>query len=555
MPDYDVCIIGSGAGGGIAAWALADAGLRVLVLEKGPFYTRKDLAHDEIRNRKYDFFVPYATDEPHLVKEDGAKGFRKSRALWGACCVGGGATHMAGFFYRMWPQDFKMRSTFGNPRGASVADWPITYDDLEPYYTRIEYLVGISGEGGQYPFEPRRSKPYPLPPLKAHPLAALVDKAAKGMRLHPFSTPRATLSIPYRDRPSCIYHADCGALGCPIGAKSGPLNSVLPEALRTGRCRIVPRAMAYRLETGSDGAVRRVVYYDSKGESRAVTARCFVAACGAIQTARLLLNSKSGRSPGGLGNGGGLVGRNLTFSTFVMVFASYKKETRDGIDIASKAPFLQRSLQDYYIVKDHEAHGLPYPKGGTFNFTMGYRAPVLRAERFLNRPDDEGALWGSGLKKRVLEELRDRVVVKLEVFQDFLPSPKTYVDVAEDVKDKWGIPVARARISHHPAEKPMSEFLAGKGKSILAKTDPRDLFALSRPGTTHHLQHGTCRFGKDPDRSVLDADCRAHEAGNLYAVDGSFMPTSGGVPATFTIMANSLRVSEKIVAAFKDGRL
>ncbi|MFH2202599.1 MAG: GMC family oxidoreductase [Elusimicrobiota bacterium] len=555
MADCDVCIIGSGAGGGIAAWSLAQAGLKVIVLERGRFYTPRDLLHDEIRNKRFDFFVPYAADDPQLLKQDGDQRFRITRSLWTACCVGGGTTHMGGSFYRLWPEDFRMASLFGNPPGASVADWPITYDDLEPYYTRIEYLIGLSGIAGQYPFEPRRSKPFPLPPLKVHPAAALIDKAAKGLGLHPFPTPRAALSLPYRGRSACIYHADCGTYGCPIGAKSGTLYSVLPEAIRTGRCRVIPEAMTYKLETGADGTVQKAVYFDAKGESQTVTARCFVAACAAVQTARLLLNSKSGRFPRGLANGSGQVGRNLSFSTASNITARYRKGKRGELDLGSNALLLQRSLQDYYIVKNHKAHGLLYPKGGTCSFVMSQRAPVLRAERILERLGAAAPRRGRELRERIVQEMRDYVNVKMETFLEFLPNPKTFVDVDRKYKDQRGVPAVRATVKRHPAELPMAKFIVERGRRILQKTGPASIYAEPQAGTTFILQQGTCRFGTDPSSSVLNPDCRAHEIANLYVADGSFMPTSGGVPSTFTIMANSLRVSEKIAAAFKAGRL
>lgn len=246
-PDYlgeevDVVIVGSGAGGGSMALTLAEAGARVVVLEKGPWYQPSELTHDEISVCRRDYWAPFTSDDPHLIRTDDDAAPRKTQEGWIARCVGGGTVHMSGFFYRLHPEDFRMRSRYGALEGASLADWPIDYDALAPWYDHAEQVVGVSGRAGSNPFEPPRSGDYPLPPVAENPLARLVDRGAQRLGLHAFPTPRAVLSQPYRGRSACHYCDFCGSYGCASGAKSSSLSALLPGALATGRCELRPES-------------------------------------------------------------------------------------------------------------------------------------------------------------------------------------------------------------------------------------------------------------------------------------------------------------------------
>lgn len=543
----DVCIVGSGAGGGPLAYTLAHAGIQVVVLEKGPWYTAKDFNHDEISTCRRNYFVPFAWDEPHLLWQPGAREPQRSTEGWIAQCVGGGTVHMSGFVYRLHEEDFRLARRYGTLAGAALADWPISYRDLAPYYDRVEQVVGVSGQAGEYPFEPQRSGPYPYPPLAANPLCRLIDDGSRKLGLHPFQTPRAIVSRPAQAgaqaRSACVYCQFCGSYGCEVNAKSSTAVSVIPLAVATGRCQVRPRCMVLQVIAGDDGLARGVRYFNAAGEIEEQPARVVCVSASAIESARLLLNSTSAHFPHGLGNGNGLVGRNLSFSTLSRGWGEFERG-RLPEDLRPQHPnhFLQRSLQDCYFLKERRGG---YDKGGTIVFMLPHRNPIYSAERLARR--GKPALWGADLLKALHRYYQEVHEIEFEVFGEFLPNPGNYVSVDPSVRDKWGIPVAAIHLHNHEEDRKNAVLVARRAREVLEAAGATRTGPEVIGGTSFILQHGTCRFGADPQKSVLNPFCQSHEVKNLFVVDGSFMPTSGGVPPTLTIMANAFRVGDYLV--------
>ena len=553
MPNYegervDVCVIGSGAGGAPLATALAEAGARVVLLEKGPWYRRGDFDHDEIKNCRRDYWIPYASEEPHLLHPAGAPRPQVSNKGWTSNCVGGGTVHMSGFFYRLAPQDFRLGTRYGDLEGAQVADWPMSYEELAPYYDRVEREIGLSGQAGAHPFEPPRAGPYPCPPLRENPLHQLVDRGARALEMHPYPTPRGILSEAYRGRAPCVYCDFCGSYGCETGAKSSTLAALIPRALETGKCELRPESMAYEIRTGADGRAEAVRYFDAQGQPRQQRARVVVVSATAVESARLLLNSTSPAHPDGLANGQGLVGRHLMFSTLAKGWGQFEVGSLPPkLRPRHEVPFLQRSVRDLYFLPEREGE---YDKGGVLNFILPHRNPIYTAERLAKRGPGP-PLWGQALHERVhryYEEIRE---LEFEVYGEFLANPGTRITVSERTRDRWGLPVATIHLANHPEDRKNSKLLVERGLEVFEAAGAAETGVEAVGQTTYILQHGTCRFGTDPTRSVLDPTCRAHEVDNLYVVDGSFMPTSGGVPTTLTIMANSYRVADHLIARFR----
>lgn len=556
--DYDVCVIGSGAGGGATAFALAQAGYSVVVLEKGPWFTEKDFYKDEIACCRRRVYVPDKRDEPHVVEtreEDGRPWQAQPTPetgwdFWNGNCVGGSSNFMSGFFHRLKPVDFNLRSSFGPIEGANVADWPISYDDLEPYYARVEREVGVSGRVVPHPhLEPRSTPDFPYPPTREHPIASLIDAACAKLGWHAVPTARAILPQPAHGRGGCSYNGYCGSYGCTTGAKGSSRAALIDRAVATGRCEVRANSMVRRLVSDRLGKVVAAEYFDKQGESRRVTARIYVVACQAIETARLLLLSTGPRHPGGLANGNGLVGRNLLFAAGGAGSGRLSYE-KFGAPLREFGTFVNRALQDWYVIDDPDFG--PRQKGGTIDFVHAHPAPIARATRQIR---DRGRLvWGAPLKRALEEHFQPARDVKIEAFCDWLPHDDCFVTLDPNVKDKWGLPAARARVEFHPHNLQIGWYLAEKGARVLKEMGAEDVVAFAVGSPPTNLQAGGCRFGRDPGTSVLDADCRAHEAENLFVTDGSFMPTAGSAPYTWTIYANAFRVADRIAAQLGGGR-
>lgn len=545
MRDVDALVIGSGAGGGPIAYTLARAGWRVCLLEKGPRHTREQFIHDEVAICRRDFFVDSLADDPHVLEF--ADGTRERTDLgWISRCVGGGTVHMAGYFYRLHPEDFRMATLYGHGGGLSLADWPFGYEVLEPYYARVEQVIGVSGDAGTNPFEPPRSTSYPLPAIDAHPLAKVVDAAAAKLGMHTFPCPRGIASRPYAGRAQCVYCDFCGSYGCEAGAKSSSLEALIPQAEATGRCEVVPNAMVREVTVGADGCADGCVYLDEEGDEQRVRARVVVVACSAVESARLLLLSKSARFPQGLGNSTGQVGRNLHFSMNTTGKAWFRYGSGKVADevLRARAPFLQRSLQDFYSLP---AGVSDIPKGGTIRMSFPHANPIATAMKLARAT---GALtWGGFLKERMREYWHDGRQIEFEAFADHLPSEGTSIDLDSEAKDRWGLPAARIRIAEVPHHEKAGAYLQARGMELLAACGADEVEAGVVAAVTGHLVHGTCRMGTDPATSVTDADGRAHDCPNLYVTDGAAIPHAGGVTSTLTILANAFRIADRILAA------
>ena len=522
---YDICVIGSGAGGSPIAYELSNAGFNVVVLEKGKYYSEDNIDKDEIAVSRRDKFTPDLKDEFHIVNGKQGSNF------WNGSLVGGSSNLMSGYFHRMKPNDFKLLSTYGDIKGANIVDWAIDYDELEPYYDKVEHIIGVSGEVKKHKYlEPRSSQNFPYPKLEETKLTKWFDKACNSLDIEFFPTPRAILSTASLGRDSCSYSNFCGSYACATGAKGSARAALLQKC----DAKVITEAFVYKLDSDAK-RVKEAHYYDSKMKSHTIKAKIFVLSAQAIESSRLLLNSKNKHFKNGLANNNGQVGKNLIFSAGGVGEGRFKvKDLEPGL-------FFNRSIQEY----EFKINGKKY-KGGTTDFLYEHANIISRAiKEFYDENDN--ILWGKALQDKMKKSLITTKVLTFEVFNDWLPTDKCYVSVDAKEKDKYGVSVASINLYSHPHDIVVGKHLAKQGEQILREMGAYDVSVNISSSPPPNLVAGGCRFGDDAKTSVLDKNCKAHELDNLYVTDASFMPTGGSVPYTWTIYANSFRVAEFIL--------
>lgn len=538
----DFVIVGSGAAGGVLARELAQAGFEVVVLEQGPFMKAEDFEHDELGYLYHDA-ITGGMKHPQTFRaspDEEATVQQGPSPLIYARLVGGSSVHYTANFWRFRPVDFDEHSRLGDIPGASLADWPLTYEELEPYYTKVDWEIGVSGAPG--PFDPPRSKPYPLPPLPVKSSGVLFEKGARAIGLTPQPAPMAILSRPYRGRPACVQCGFCSGYGCEVNAKSSSLAAMIPEALASGRCELRAECTVTQLVVGADGRLREVVYRDPDGVEQAQRAKVVILAANGAETARLLLMSTSARFPDGLANGSGLVGKHLMFNGSPSVFGRFEHPLNEykGVQVTRLA------LDDY---DSDPARGFYGGGGLDGRFFLGL--PLFFAASGL--PPD-APRWGAGYKAM----LRDYYTRTMSVMghTTSLPVETNSVSLDPTVKDTYDRPAIRVTYRDHDDDLAMMRYMAEKGKAVLEAAGATDVWARPvEPQTVGAHLLGTCRMGHDPARSVVDRYHRAHDVDNLFICDGSSLVTSGRGQPTMTIQALAFRAADHLAAFARRGEL
>lgn len=536
---YDVCVVGSGAGAGPIVYELCKAGKKVLMIEKGDIYSEKDFSKDEIGYIRRDIVRPNLRDEYHTIEEmiDGewvkTPTFESGWSWWNGSMLGGSSNLMSGYFHRLKPDDFRLKSVYGELEGANVADWAISYDELEPYYAKVEELVGVSGEVTKYKhLEPRSTPDFPYPSLEEHPISKLFDLTCMKLNYTSYKVPRAIISRASKHRNSCYYSNFCGSYPCSSGAKGSSRAALLVDALKTGNLTIRSKAFVYKLESDSRKVTKARYFIEDK--SYEAEAKVFVLAAQAVESSRLLLNSKNRFFPHGLANNSGQVGKNMVFSGGGTGGATFDGSVLSKEELFTQGLFVNRALVDWYYTDTF--------KGGLVDFLFEHANPIRKASSATTDNDGE-LLVGKKLQESIYERFQKRILT-FEIFNDWLPNDNCFVSVDEKYKDKYGMPVANIRIGAHPQDIKVGEFLAKKALHVMKAMGGKELYSNISNAPAQNLQGGGCRFGNNPKTSVLNKNCQAHELDNLFVTDGSFMPTAGSATHTWTIYANSFRVGD-----------
>jgi choline dehydrogenase-like flavoprotein len=513
VDQYDVIIVGSGAGGGTLAHRLAPSGKRILLLERGDWLPREPQNWDAEA-----VFVDNRYISKDTWFDNNGNAFQPQVHYF----VGGATKFYGAALYRLRERDFGELKHHG---GISPA-WPIDYHVLEPYYTQAEQLYQVHGARGEDPTEPPSSAPYPFPPVTHEPrIQQLFDDMAK-VGLHPFHAPCGIMLDEAEPAFSaCIRCATCDGFACLVHAKSDADVIAVRPALRNSNLTLVRNAYVRKLETDSSGRTVTTVVADVDGAEQRFSADVIVVSAGAVNSAKLLLASADDRHPNGLANGSDQVGRNYVFhnSRAFLAVSTEKNDTR-----------FQKTLcvNDFYFGDPD----FDYPMGN-LQMVGKSSAPMYRGEKPI-----ESALAPTFLLGDVAEH-----AVDFWLSVEDLPDPDNRVTLDRDGQ----VVLSYASNNQEPMEQ-----LYHRVKKHLSHLGmhphhliPRDVYMkndIPVAGCAH--QAGTVRFGADPATSVLDTDCKAHELDNLYVVDTSFFPSIGAVNPALTAIANALRVGDHLLA-------
>jgi choline dehydrogenase-like flavoprotein len=526
----DFVVVGAGAAGGVMAKELATAGFTVLVLEQGPRVEADQFEHDEFK-----YFMRMALNNrpeisPQMFRAGPDAELQQRTGAVYHRLVGGGSVMFTSNYWRFKPLDFHERSLLGSIPGADLQDWPITYDDLEPFYTKAEWDLGVSGAPG--PFDPPRSRGYPTPPLPVKSSGVLFERGARALGLHPQPAPMCIISQPYKGRRACRHCGYCAGFGCEHGSKSSTLFTTIPDAEATGNCEVRPGSYVRRIHHNAQGRATGVTYFDEDRAEHFQPARAVILCGNGVETPRLLLLSKSNMFPDGLANSSGIVGKYLMFNGNASTTGVFERLLNDW-----KSVMVTRMLWDYYDADP--ARGF-YGGGGLDARYWGY--PVLFAIGAL--PPD-APTWGLELK-RMLGHNYSRTM-NIDVHTTSLPVETNRVELDPDLEDAWGLPAVRVTYKDHPDDLAMMGFLAQRALEIFEAANAVRAWgpASFEQNTGYHLL-GTCRMGDDAGRSVVDRYHRTHDVANLFLCDGSSMVTGGRGQPTATIQALAYRAAHHI---------
>ncbi len=555
LPKTDVVIVGLGAAGGVAALPLASAGLKVIGLEAGGWLDPRDFAPDEIRyvQRNWPMAVQKAAGEAPTVRSTANDVARQGgHPMMNA--VGGTTMHYWAQSWRLNPWDFNVvsatESRYGAhrlPSGTTVEDWPFAYDELEPYYDKVEYAVGISGQAGNVRgrinpagniFEGPRQREYPMRPLRSSPFTELMSGAANELGWNPFQGPAAITSELYDGRPPCQYHGFCNKGGCHVQSKSSTAFTTIPKALDTGNLDVVPYARVTEVITDSEGRTTGVAYI--KGNERIVQpADVVLLASYAYENVRLLLLSEGDAFPNGVSNNSGQVGRHyLSHHQGSPVTALFPRDLHNWYGLPAQGVAIDEWADDNF---DHSELDFI---GGANLWVHTDRKPISAAKM---NTFGEANSWGSDWKSFVSQNADRSNMAYIQ--KTTLPYEDNYLDLDPSVKDPYGLPVIRITARYRDNEKKIAAFAQDRMEEWYRQAGATKVVKSglgNAMGASTHAYGGT-RMGHNSETNVVNQWGMSHESPNLGILGASVMGTSGARNPTLTVQALSWRTAEHIV--------
>jgi gluconate 2-dehydrogenase alpha chain len=561
LKPVDVAVVGLGAAGGVAVLPLARAGLKVAGIEAGTWMDpHRDFHADEIHNmvRRLVTTTPKVQREIPTVRAAPYETARQAGPHPMMNAIGGTSIHYWAQSWRLKPWDFRTRSEtvrrYGAralPQGSTLEDWPLTYDELEPYYDVVEYEIGVSGEAGNVQgkltgagnaFEGPRRREFPMPPLRGSGFGDHMAEAARKLGWRPFRPPAAINSRPYGGRAACVYHGHCFFGGCHVSAKNSTAVTTIPAAQKTKNLAIFDRAQVTRILADNNGRVTGVSYIRNR-EEFFQPAKVVLVAGYTYENARLLLLSTSRPYPNGLSNNRGQVGRHYFGHWSSNVTALFPFDINVWYGLPAQGTSVDEWADDAF---DHSGLGFI---GGANLHVYTERHPIEAAGMSTY---GRAPAWGSGWKKFIRENAGRVASTYLQA--NTFPYESTYLDLDPEVRDPLGDPVCRIttgglreneRRALAYAQEKMEQWFRAAG--AIEVTKPPFPFV---PGVTTHAYGGT-RMGDDPAANVVDRWGFSHEAPNLGILGASVMGTSGARNPTLTVQALAWRTADRLVKEWK----
>ena len=534
--DYDLIVVGAGAAGTIVAMLSAEAGKRVLLIERGREMSyATDGRRDHLRNQRFSRHGhnagPELSGNPRVfVAPDGSEKIvqpHQSGYHNNAAAVGSGTVVYGAQAWRFLPQDFAMASRYGVPSGSSLADWPISYEDLAPHYRRAEWEIGVAAAPKLPNSRQSLADEYPLPPVPQFSSAAVLRQGAETLGIDSFVPPLLINTRPRGDRAACIGCGSCVGFPCPTDAKNGTQNTALPRALATGNCDLLANTVVTSIDTDAGGKVVGVTLVEAgQPKARQIKARAVVVSGGAIESARLLLLSRSDKHEDGLGNNHGQVGRHLQGHYYPSVYGLFDHDIHDD-----RGPGVTIATTDFN-------HGNEGVIGGGMLADDFIMLPAIFWKTAL--PPDLPR-WGQVAKDFMRDNYRRVLSIKGPVHE--IPNPNARVTLDRHVTDSLGLPVARLSGTTHPETVRTAQFMFRKALDWLEAAGAKRVWGREPKLQLSAGQHqaGTCRMGEAPEASVTDRWGRVWGHDNLFVCDGSLHPTNGGFNPVLTIMAMAFR--------------
>jgi choline dehydrogenase-like flavoprotein len=522
---------------------ISEAGKHVLLVERGSHMSYEtDGRRDHVRNQRLAEYGHNAGPDvlgnprvyvdfrgaPHLVRPH-EPGYGNN-----AAAVGGGTAVYGAQAWRYLPDDFRMASRYGVPPGSSLADWPISYADLAPWYDKAEWEIGVAADGSQGMDPWSRARGYPLAAVPQGPMAAAMRQGAEALGISAITVPLLINTAPYNGRAACIQCGSCVGFMCSTDAKNGSHNTMLPRALATGACELLTRTLVERIDTDDHGKVVGVTLIEELPEGprrRSIRSKAVMLCAGATESARLLLLSHSKLHPQGLGNTHDQVGRHLHGHYYPAAIGLFDHDIYDprgpGVTTAS-------------IAFNHGNDGIV---GGGMLSDDFILLPIIFWKQF--RPSDVRR-WGSAAKEFMRRNYKRITAIRGPVQE--IPSPDGRVQLDPAVRDRFGIPVLRLSGTTHPETVRTSKFMMEKAREWMTAAGAIRTWGTEPVARLSGGQHqaGTCRMGSDPRESVTDTWGRIWGHDNLFVSDGSLHVTNGGFNPALTIMALALRNGDHV---------